>query len=161
MLASIFLTALTSFSALAAALPNPLSGELAKRASLPSTFTWSSSGPLISPKDNKGIAAYKDPSIVFYNGKYHVFVSTASSSGYNLAYLVCPPSAATTFIDCYSPSPTSIQLDLLKLHIWTQQRSAKVTELLLKSSILHHKNFGTSSFKMAMQVTQQIPISAM
>jgi endo-1,4-beta-xylanase len=58
-------------------------------AALPSSFRWSSSGPLISPKSDAthNIAGIKDPTVVQYNGKYHVFASTASSSGYNLVYL--------------------------------------------------------------------------
>ena len=55
---------------------------------LPSSFKWSSSGALISPKsDSRNIKGIKDPSIVYYNGKYHVFASTAVASGYNLVYL--------------------------------------------------------------------------
>ncbi|MFF9086658.1 non-reducing end alpha-L-arabinofuranosidase family hydrolase [Streptomyces sp. NPDC014991] len=58
-------------------------------AALPSSFRWSSSGPLISPKPDSThhIAGIKDPSVVYYNGKYHVFASAAGSSGYNLVYL--------------------------------------------------------------------------
>ncbi|WP_369264166.1 non-reducing end alpha-L-arabinofuranosidase family hydrolase [Streptomyces sp. R35] len=58
-------------------------------AALPSTFTWSSSGALISPKPDSthNIAGIKDPTVVYYNGKYHVFASTANASGYNLVYL--------------------------------------------------------------------------
>ncbi|MFC9915438.1 non-reducing end alpha-L-arabinofuranosidase family hydrolase [Streptomyces sp. NPDC059862] len=58
-------------------------------AALPSRYSWSSSGPLISPKSDAthNIAGIKDPTVVQYNGKYHVFASVASSSGYNLAYL--------------------------------------------------------------------------
>ncbi|SCG75834.1 non-reducing end alpha-L-arabinofuranosidase family hydrolase [Micromonospora coxensis] len=56
--------------------------------SLPSSFRWSSSGALIGPKaDGRGIAGIKDPSVVYHNGRYHVFASTAKSSGYNLVYL--------------------------------------------------------------------------
>ncbi|KAF5333790.1 hypothetical protein D9758_017176 [Tetrapyrgos nigripes] len=52
------------------------------------TFSWTSSGPLIAPKnDGRNLAALKDPSIVFYNGAYHVFASTAQASGYNMVYL--------------------------------------------------------------------------
>ncbi|KAF9476048.1 glycosyl hydrolase family 62 protein [Pholiota conissans] len=55
---------------------------------LPSSFSWSSTGPLISPKaDSRNIAGIKDPSIVQYNGVYHVFASTASDAGYSLVYL--------------------------------------------------------------------------
>ncbi|MFF9769063.1 non-reducing end alpha-L-arabinofuranosidase family hydrolase [Streptomyces sp. NPDC014636] len=58
-------------------------------AALPTRFSWSSSGALISPKPDAthNIAGIKDPSVVYYNGKYHVFASVASSSGYNLVYL--------------------------------------------------------------------------
>ncbi|MDQ0753237.1 endo-1,4-beta-xylanase [Streptomyces africanus] len=58
-------------------------------AALPSSFRWNSSGSLISPKPDAThrIAGIKDPSVVYHNGKYHVFASTASSSGYNLVYL--------------------------------------------------------------------------
>ncbi|MFF4503366.1 non-reducing end alpha-L-arabinofuranosidase family hydrolase [Streptomyces sp. NPDC001401] len=56
---------------------------------LPSRFSWSSSGPLIAPKPDAthNIAGIKDPTVVYYNGKYHVFASVASSSGYSLVYL--------------------------------------------------------------------------
>ncbi|MER6154008.1 non-reducing end alpha-L-arabinofuranosidase family hydrolase [Streptomyces sp. NPDC001868] len=58
-------------------------------AALPSRFSWSSSGTLISPKSDAthNIAGIKDPTVVHHNGKYHVFASTASASGYNLVYL--------------------------------------------------------------------------
>ncbi|GAA3889118.1 hypothetical protein GCM10023084_47130 [Streptomyces lacrimifluminis] len=61
----------------------------AQAAALPSSFKWSSSGALIGPKPDSthNIAALKDPTVVHYNGKYHVFASTASAAGYNLAYL--------------------------------------------------------------------------
>ncbi|MGW7201943.1 non-reducing end alpha-L-arabinofuranosidase family hydrolase [Streptomyces sp. NPDC054837] len=67
-----------------------LSAKSAKSAAaLPSRFSWSSSGALIGPKPDSShnIAAVKDPSVVYYNGKYHVFASTANSAGYNLVYL--------------------------------------------------------------------------
>jgi len=55
---------------------------------LPSSFQWNSSGVLISPEvDSRGIDGIKDPSIVFYDGVYHVFASTAQESGYSLVYL--------------------------------------------------------------------------
>ncbi|MFF7163825.1 non-reducing end alpha-L-arabinofuranosidase family hydrolase [Streptomyces sp. NPDC008086] len=58
-------------------------------AALPSRYSWTSSGQLISPKSDAthNIAGIKDPTVVQYNGKYHVFASVASSSGYNLVYL--------------------------------------------------------------------------
>jgi hypothetical protein len=56
---------------------------------LPSSFRWSSSGVLISPKSDAthAVAGIKDPSVVYYNGRYHVFASVANSAGYNLVYL--------------------------------------------------------------------------
>jgi hypothetical protein len=55
---------------------------------LPSSFSWTSSDILISPKnDGRGIAGIKDPSIIEYEGVYHVFASTAKAEGYNLVYL--------------------------------------------------------------------------
>ncbi|KAF2478387.1 glycosyl hydrolase family 62 protein [Lindgomyces ingoldianus] len=70
-------------------LDDSLSATLTTRqtANLPSTFKWSSSAALVSPKnDARKLAGIKDPSIVFSNGKYHVFASTAQASGYNLVY---------------------------------------------------------------------------
>ena len=66
--------------------PSPSSGG---GGSLPSTFGWSSSGILISPKSDSThtIAGIKDPSVVFANGRWHVFASVANSSGYSLVYL--------------------------------------------------------------------------
>ncbi|GAB1198172.1 hypothetical protein APSETT444_007480 [Aspergillus pseudonomiae] len=58
------------------------------KASLPKSFEWSSSGPLIGPKDDShDLAGIKDPSIIEVDGVYHVFASTAKESGYNLVYL--------------------------------------------------------------------------
>lgn len=63
--------------------PSPTSGG----GSLPANFRWSSSGQLAGPKnDGRNIAGIKDFSVVFYNGRYHVFASTAQSAGYNLVY---------------------------------------------------------------------------
>ncbi len=57
---------------------------------LPSSFRWSSSSVLIGPKSDAthNIRAVKDPSVVYHNGRYHVFFSTTNQSGaYNMAYL--------------------------------------------------------------------------
>lgn len=54
---------------------------------LPSSFKWSSSNILVTPKnDSRTVAGLKDPSIIKQNGVYHVFASTAQDSGYNLVY---------------------------------------------------------------------------
>jgi hypothetical protein len=50
--------------------------------SLPGSFSWSSSGVLISPhSDSHNIIAVKDPSVVYYNGEWYVYASTVNSSG--------------------------------------------------------------------------------
>lgn len=82
MLTSLFVLVATAYAAVVA---SPF--EKRQSVSLPSSFQWRSSGALIGPKsDSRNLAAIKDPSIVYYNGKYHVFASTAKSSGYNLVY---------------------------------------------------------------------------
>jgi hypothetical protein len=52
------------------------------------TFSWTSSAPLISPQPDPSqtIYAVKDPSIVKVDGKYHVFMTTAGSAGWGIAY---------------------------------------------------------------------------
>lgn len=51
-------------------------------------FNWQSSEPLISSpvSDVNKIYGVKDPSIVSYNGKYHLFMTLAGDSGWSLAY---------------------------------------------------------------------------
>lgn len=51
-------------------------------------FSWSSSDALILPKPDAthGSVAVKDPTVVFANGKYHVFMTTASKAGWHMAY---------------------------------------------------------------------------
>ncbi|KAI1875005.1 uncharacterized protein JN550_002434 [Neoarthrinium moseri] len=61
---------------------------LAAASSITSSFKWSGSQPYLSVKsDGKGLAGIKDPSIVYLDGTYHVFASTAQASGYNLMYI--------------------------------------------------------------------------
>jgi endo-1,4-beta-xylanase len=57
--------------------------------SLPGSFSWSSSGVLISPhSDSHNIIAVKDPSVVSYNGQWYVAASTVNSSGnYGMEFL--------------------------------------------------------------------------
>ncbi|KAF2847919.1 glycoside hydrolase family 62 protein [Plenodomus tracheiphilus IPT5] len=69
---------------LATALPNLSSRQSTP---LPSTFTWTSSPILVTPKkDSRAISGLKDPSVIFQNNTYHVFASTAVESGYSLVY---------------------------------------------------------------------------
>ncbi|KAJ7479729.1 putative alpha-L-arabinofuranosidase precursor [Mycena latifolia] len=77
--------------------------------SLPATFKWSSSAALIGPHaDSHNLAALKDPSIVFYNGAYHVFVSTAVDAGYNLAYITFTDFSAANASTYYYLDQTAI-----------------------------------------------------
>lgn len=74
----------------AVVLAQPASIDLAGAATLPNTFTWKSGPALISPRSDSThtIAGIKDPSIVRYNGKWHVFATAGSSSaGWTLVYL--------------------------------------------------------------------------
>lgn len=64
--------------------PPPPSG------SLPSSFRWQSSNVLISPRSDatRSVVSIKDPSVVFFNNRWHVYASTASTAGaYSLVYL--------------------------------------------------------------------------
>jgi endo-1,4-beta-xylanase len=66
-----------------------LDGAACSTRTVPSSFQWSSSGVLISPipDASHAIAAVKDPSVVYYNNAWHVFMSTVSATGgYNMAY---------------------------------------------------------------------------
>jgi hypothetical protein len=57
-------------------------------AKLPSSFKWTSTGPLIVPKDDdRKLAGIKDPTVVEVDGTFHVFASTAKLEGYNMVYL--------------------------------------------------------------------------
>ncbi|KAJ7703963.1 glycosyl hydrolase family 62-domain-containing protein [Mycena rosella] len=67
---------------------------------LPSVFKWSSSAALIGPHtDSHDLAALKDPSIMFINGTYHVFASTAIASGYNLVYFSAANASTYHYLD--------------------------------------------------------------
>ncbi|WP_211253365.1 non-reducing end alpha-L-arabinofuranosidase family hydrolase, partial [Glycomyces tenuis] len=56
---------------------------------LPSSFQWESSGALIGPKPDGGhdVVSTKDPTVVHYDGQWHVFFTTANTAGaWSLAY---------------------------------------------------------------------------
>lgn len=89
---SLIVLAVSFCSAAAASLPlhqhASARSVLRTRADLPTSFEWSSSDALISPKDDSyNVAGIKDPSVVEVNGTYHVFASTAKEAGYNLVYI--------------------------------------------------------------------------
>ncbi|MFI7542243.1 non-reducing end alpha-L-arabinofuranosidase family hydrolase [Actinoplanes sp. NPDC049599] len=56
--------------------------------SLPSSFRWSSSDILMQPKPDGSHpeVAIKDPSVVYYGGRYHVFATQATGTGWGLEY---------------------------------------------------------------------------
>lgn len=69
------------------AIPTSTSAPSDPGQGLPSSFRWTSSGPLISPKkDSRNLAGVKDPSVVYYNGRWHVFATTAKSGNWGLFY---------------------------------------------------------------------------
>jgi endo-1,4-beta-xylanase len=61
----------------------------AQAKSLPDSFTWKSSGVLISPHpDSHDVIAVKDPSVVQYKGQWYVAASTVNSSGgYSMEFI--------------------------------------------------------------------------
>lgn len=64
----------------AAAQPAPLTGP----------FQWKSSGPLIKPVSDatRKLVSVKDPTVVYYGGKWHVFATTANArGGWGMVYL--------------------------------------------------------------------------
>ncbi|MGP4043994.1 non-reducing end alpha-L-arabinofuranosidase family hydrolase [Streptomyces sp. 2A115] len=75
-------------------------------APLPSSFQWSSTGQLIAPKPDAThpVVSVKDPSVIQAGGKWHVYMTTANTSGaWSMAY--------TSFTD------------------WSQASSAPITYL--------------------------------
>jgi hypothetical protein len=50
---------------------------------VPPSFQWTSTGPLLGPVSNAthDLVAIKDPSVVYFGGRWHVFVSTVDTAG--------------------------------------------------------------------------------
>jgi endo-1,4-beta-xylanase len=60
---------------------------------VPASFAWSTPGPLLSPKSDAthSLVSVKDPSVVYFNNKWQVFVSTVDVNGvYSMAYITFP-----------------------------------------------------------------------
>jgi endo-1,4-beta-xylanase len=60
---------------------------------VPATFAWSTGGPVLSARSDAthNLVSIKDPSVVYFNAKWHVFVSTVSANGaYSMAYITFP-----------------------------------------------------------------------
>ena len=71
---------------------------------LPSSFEWSSTGPVISPAENLNSASAKDPSVVQdQDGTWHVFFTRVENGDWGLAH--------TSFTD-WSQASTAPQVDL-------------------------------------------------
>ncbi len=71
---------------------------------VPASFQWSSTDPILSPISDAAhdLVAIKDPSIVYYNGKWHVFVSTVAVGGiYSIAYISLADLADTSSATIY------------------------------------------------------------
>lgn len=83
----------------------------------PEAFSWMSSAPLIVPPADatQKIYGVKDPSIVYVDNKYHVFMTTAGEQGWGLAY--------TSFSD-WSEAPTAPIIGLDKSPMGPGYRAA-------------------------------------
>jgi hypothetical protein len=65
-------------------------GASALAQSIPTSYSWTSTGPIISAKSDSthNIIAVKDPSAVLFNGRWVIYASDVNSSGsYNMEYL--------------------------------------------------------------------------
>ncbi|HEY4014535.1 MAG TPA: non-reducing end alpha-L-arabinofuranosidase family hydrolase [Polyangiaceae bacterium] len=78
--------------------------EAAAGCGVPASFQWSSTGPILSPISDPthDLVAIKDPSVVYYGGKWHVFVSTVAVGGiYGIAYISFTDFADTSSATLY------------------------------------------------------------
>jgi hypothetical protein len=68
--------------------PAPTSAPAPAPAPAPATaFEWKSSEPLIKPPaDAKQIYGVKDPTIVYHDNRYHVFMTMAGATGWGIAH---------------------------------------------------------------------------
>jgi hypothetical protein len=50
--------------------------------------SWVTTGPLVLPTADEShpLVAVKDPSVVFHDGRWHIFATTASVNGWGMAY---------------------------------------------------------------------------
>lgn len=72
---------------IAAAFMPSAPGHAATSAKPKPTFEWTSSEPLMRPPADAGhIFGVKDPTVVFHDGRYHVFMTTAGTNGWGMAY---------------------------------------------------------------------------
>jgi endo-1,4-beta-xylanase len=80
----------TGASAAPPAAPPPVARPAPARVpGLPETFAWTSTGPLIVPKPDAthDLVAVKDPTVVRYNDRWHVYASSVAKGGiYGMVY---------------------------------------------------------------------------
>lgn len=55
-------------------------------------FSWSSTGPLVHaiPNSTHPILAVKDPTVVFFNNRWHVYATTSNGSAWSMMYINFP-----------------------------------------------------------------------
>jgi endo-1,4-beta-xylanase len=77
------LVAVWCFGLVSAAGSASAAGPPRGAAGLPSSFQWSSSGPLIGPKPDAAhpVVSVKDPSVIRYKGRWLVYATTANTAG--------------------------------------------------------------------------------
>nr|WP_246280702.1 non-reducing end alpha-L-arabinofuranosidase family hydrolase [Cellulomonas humilata] len=97
--------------------PTPTPTATTPTGTLPSTFRWSSTGAIIGPKPDSthNPASVKDPSVVYADGKWHVFASIFANGGYTMVY--------TSFSD-WSQASSATQFYLDRSGIGTGYRAA-------------------------------------
>jgi endo-1,4-beta-xylanase len=69
--------------------PSGVAADAGSLCQLAESISWSGSAPLISPVSDAthDLVAVKDPSVVSFNGRWHVYASSVSSTGaYNMVY---------------------------------------------------------------------------
>lgn len=68
---------------------SPCFGQAATRPALPEQLAWRDRGELIPPPPGRTppILAIKDPSIVRFNDRWHLYATTASEKGWQMVYL--------------------------------------------------------------------------
>ncbi|HEV8244793.1 MAG TPA: non-reducing end alpha-L-arabinofuranosidase family hydrolase, partial [Polyangiaceae bacterium] len=65
-------------------------GSSGKGCGVPTSFEWTSTGPIITPKSDAthNLTAIKDPTVFFYDGQWNVYASSSDNSGnYNSVFL--------------------------------------------------------------------------
>lgn len=81
----------------------------AEAGTIPNTFRWCSTGPLVAPiaTEEHPILSVKDPTVVYYGERWHVFATTADSNAqWSMVYLNFPdwkdaPNAKLYYLNDY------------------------------------------------------------